>query len=35
MAVSMKRWHRIGESITRLFDHHSEETGYAGEVQAG
>jgi hypothetical protein len=25
MAVSMKRWHRIGESITRLFDHHSEE----------
>jgi hypothetical protein len=25
MAASMKRWHRIGESITRLFDRHSEE----------
>jgi hypothetical protein len=23
MAASMKRWHWIGESITRVFDHHS------------
>jgi hypothetical protein len=23
MAASMKRWHRIGESIRRLFDHQS------------
>jgi hypothetical protein len=27
MAASRKRWHRIGESITRLFDRQSGEAG--------